>query len=132
MHLSKGAVKEFWLVAALACFESVRAADAPPVPAGQWWNAAVESRRAEAGRNSAELARALAEVAPAQREGLEFLLENMSVADLQSLSAPFLLTNIALAYEAWEKAPWRSQVSKELFLNDVLPYASLNEPRNGR
>ena len=131
MHLPKGAVKECWLIAVLACCELVRGADAPTVTAaGHWWSAAAESRRAEAGRNSPELARALAEVAPTQREGLEFLLENMPAADLQSLSAPFLLTNLALAYEAWEKAPWRSQVSKEIFLNDVLPYASLNEPRD--
>ena len=33
------------------------------------------------------------------------------------------------AYEAWDKAPWEALAPKEIFLNDVLPYASLSETR---
>ena len=35
-----------------------------------------------------------------------------------------------LAYEAWEKSPWREQITEELFFNNVLPYANVNEQRD--
>lgn len=93
------------------------------------WTEAVEVRLAQAGSNRLELTRAFEEAAPARREGLSFLVENMPTADLQTLSAAFLLENLNLAYEAWENSPWRDTVTKEMFFNDVLPYASLNERR---
>ena len=61
---------------------------------------------------------------------MAFLVENMPAEDLKSLSATFLLENLNLAYDTWEKSPWHASVAKELFLNDVLPYACLNEPRD--
>lgn len=91
---------------------------------------AVEKAVAKAGNNSNEIARAAREVPVAQREGLVFLLDNMPERDLRTLSAPLLLENISLAYAALAKAPWRDQVPKEIFLNDILPYASINEKRD--
>src|SRR5947208_2186256 len=64
-----------------------------------------------------------------QRQGMRFLLTNMPPSDLQSLSSAFLLENVRLAYEAHEKAPWHARVPHEIFLNDVLPYASMTETR---
>jgi hypothetical protein len=104
-------------------------ASAQTAPANGWWGAVVESRLTQAGTNRAELVKALNQVAVARREGLAFLVENMSAADLQSLSAEFLLGNLNLAYDGWEQARWHTNVTKELFFNDVLPYACLNEER---
>jgi hypothetical protein len=59
-----------------------------------------------------------------------FLVANMPERDLQSLSAEFLRENVALAYRAWNEAPWKDRVAKELFLGEVLPYASVNEHRD--
>lgn len=59
-----------------------------------------------------------------------FLIENMPTTDLQTLSSQFLLTNVELAYAALEQAPWRTNISAELFLNEILPYACLNEARD--
>lgn len=84
----------------------------------------------QAGTNRAEISRAWSEVAAARREGLKFLLENMPAADVQTLSSSFLLENVNLAFAAWEASPWRERVSRELFCNDVLPYACLNEARD--
>ena len=89
----------------------------------------VQESLVTSGSNRAELEKALREVPEPQREGLVFLLENMAVPDLKSLSADFLLENTALAYEAWEQSPWKAQVPVELFLSDVLPYANISEPR---
>jgi hypothetical protein len=50
--------------------------------------------------------------------------------DRGKLSAAFLGENLALAMEARRRFPWARQVPEELFLNDVLPYASLDEPRD--
>ena len=91
---------------------------------------AVEQALSKAGANRAELLIALKSVPAAQREGMQFLIANMPLADLQTLSSKFLLENVAVAYEAYEKAPWKGSIAKDLFLNDILPYACLNEQRD--
>ena len=83
-----------------------------------------------AGSNRVELETALKTVPKAQRKGLQFLIQNMPDADLQTLSAKFLLENTAVAYEARAKALWKAQIPDAVFLNDVLPYACLNEARD--
>ena len=102
----------------------------PAATGDRWWGEAVAARLAETGTNRAEVLKALAEASAARREGMAFLIEHMPKSDLQSLSALFLLENLNLAYDAWEKSPWREKVSTEMFLNDVLPYACVNEQRD--
>ncbi len=80
-----------------------------------------------AGENRAELERAIAEVPAAQASSLYFLISNMQSRDLQSLSADMLLDNVRLAHQARKESKW--QISDELFLNDVLPYANVDETR---
>ena len=89
----------------------------------------VQSALAKAGANRAQIERALTQVPAAQREGMEFLVTNMPAPDLQSLSADFLLGHVASVYRAWNATPWKNSVPHQIFLNDVLPYASLNEKR---
>jgi hypothetical protein len=101
----------------------------PPATAETALPKAVELALTTAGSNRAELEKAIREVPDAQRPGLLFLLEHMPKPDLENLKADFLLENTALAYAAWEAAPWKAQVPTELFLNDVLPYANISEPR---
>lgn len=101
-----------------------------PASGARWWSEAVEHRLAEAGTNRVAITKALVEAPAARREGMAFLVANMPEPDLRALTAEFLLENLNLAYDDWEKSPWREHVTKELFLRDVLPYASLNEPRD--
>ncbi|HUR47311.1 MAG TPA: transglutaminase domain-containing protein, partial [Candidatus Saccharimonadales bacterium] len=54
----------------------------------------------------------------------------MPEPDRKRVSAEYLSNNVALAYEAWKSAPWHDQVPKEIFFNEVLPYASINEARD--
>lgn len=96
----------------------------------RWWPGEVDQALGRAGTNSAVLFKALREVPESQRKGLQFLLENMPPNDLQALSVGFLLENLSLAYEAFNKARWRDQISDELFLNEILPFACLNERRD--
>ena len=50
--------------------------------------------------------------------------------DLKSLKADFLLTNTELAYKARKEVPWGKDIPEEIFLNDVLPYANVDEKRD--
>ena len=65
-----------------------------------------------------------------QREAMAFLLVNMPDKDLATLKGDFLLKNVELAYEARAAHPWASAVPQEIFFNDVLPYANVNESRD--
>lgn len=83
-----------------------------------------------AGDNRAEIERALATVPEDMRGGMEFLVENMPEQDLRSLDAAFLLHHCRAAYRAWRQAPWHDQVPEDVFLEAILPYASVTERRD--
>jgi hypothetical protein len=59
-----------------------------------------------------------------------FLVTGMPERDLRSLTKEFLLENLRLAVPTREAYPWSKQVPDELFLDCVLPYAQLDEPRD--
>ncbi len=83
-----------------------------------------------AGDQRPELEMALAALRGERRKGLVFLLSNMPVRDLTSLSAGFLLENVNIAYDVRASVPWGKTIPEAIFLNDVLPYASINERRD--
>ena len=83
-----------------------------------------------AGDNADQLRKALADTPANQKEGMSFLIEYMPQRDLQSLSAEFLSNNVRFAYRAWNDSPWKDSIPKDIFLNDVLPDASINERRD--
>lgn len=58
-----------------------------------------------------------------------FLVEHMPARDLKALSKDFLVENLALALKARKSFPWAKTLSEDVFFNDVLPYASLDETR---
>jgi hypothetical protein len=95
-----------------------------------WWSANVESALGRAKENRKELEKALRAVPAEQRPGLAFLVANMPNADLTTLTADFLLTNTNLAYKARAEFPWGKTVPEAIFLNDVLPYANVDEKRD--
>ncbi len=84
----------------------------------------------EAGENRSELEKAMALVPESQKRGMVYLIAYMPKSDAQTLKADFLLKNVALAYRAREMFSWAKAVPENIFFNDVLPYASLNEPRD--
>lgn len=85
----------------------------------------------KAGENRTELEKALTEAAAAQKEGMAFLIAYMPERDLKELKADFLLENATYAYKAREEYAWAKAVPDSVFFNDVLPYVSLNETREG-
>jgi predicted esterase len=114
----------------LALFAISLSAQAAAPPAARWWPDSVEQSLGRAGANRPQLARALQQVPLAQRPGMAFLLTHMPERDLRSLGADFLLENVALACQARQETPWGRAVPEDVFLNDVLPYANLDEARD--
>ena len=80
--------------------------------------------------NQSQWLDAIARAPAEQREAVAYLLVNMPEPDLQHLKGDYLLKNVALAYKARAATPWAAAVPMELFLRDVLPYASLDERRD--
>lgn len=97
----------------------------------KWWPQTTENVLNLASENRAQLGEALRKVPVAQREGMQFLIENMPLADARSLTAKYLLDHVAMVYDGFNAAPWKNQIPKELFLNEILPYYSLTEIRDG-
>ena len=67
--------------------------------------------------------------APGERAAL-FLIEHMPAADRGALPEEFLIENLELAFAARAEFPWAAALPEERFLEDVLPYAVLDEPRH--
>lgn len=63
------------------------------------------------------------------QKAIEFQLKFMPPNDLKKLTPDFVLENTRLAYQAIDSANWKEQISEELFFNDVLPYANIDETR---
>jgi len=91
---------------------------------------AVETALERAGKNRSELEKALKDAPADQRPGIVFLVANMPDTDLTSLKAEFLLENLNLAYKARAEVPWGKKLPDDVFLNNVLPYANVNESRD--
>jgi Transglutaminase-like superfamily/Carbohydrate family 9 binding domain-like len=93
-------------------------------------NQSVSQALERASDNRAQLELALKQVVDEHRASLEFLIANMPDRDLQSLTAAFLLENVQLAETAHAESPWKESIPNEVFLNNVLPYANINEGRD--
>ncbi len=102
------------------------------LPAGA--ESALEKQLAVAGENAPAIRGFIAAAAEAHGDlgsrAATFLVEHMPARDLKALSKDFLLENLALALEARATFPWANAVAEDVFFNDVLPYASLDETRD--
>jgi O-antigen ligase len=73
---------------------------------------------------------ALRAAGPEERKCLAFLLANMPDRDVRSLAAADLVENVRLALLARRIVPLAADVPERLFLEEVLPYAVVDEPRD--
>ena len=103
-------------------------------PAGAETTAELQTRVAaaleRADENRSELEAARRQIEQDMKRGMDFLIAYMPPRDLQTLKAEYLLENVRYAYRAWREAPWHARVSEDLFLNNILPYASVSERRD--
>lgn len=90
---------------------------------------ALEAALRAAGSNVRSLAEALAGATEEEREDLLFLLVNMPLSDLRTLSGEYLLRNARFAAKARAETPWGKAAPLSLYRNYVLPYAAFSEKR---
>ena len=83
-----------------------------------------------AGTNRTQILKALASVSGRDRSAMQFLVLNMPKRDLRGLTSDFLLDNVRLSRKARETCSWGAKLPDEIYFNNVLPYASLNERRD--
>ena len=62
--------------------------------------------------------------------GVEFLRACMPEQDRETVTQERLVREVRLALAARDQFPWAAQVPWELYENNVLPYAVVNEPRD--
>ena len=118
-----------FMSAAPAWADGERAAAIERVPLAD--RPAITKALDEAGSNSPALAKAILEAPDDdQRVAVVFLIAHMPTADRKSLSADYLLKDVAYAFKARAATPWAGKIPLELFHNDVLPYSSVNERRD--
>ncbi|RLD66010.1 MAG: transglutaminase domain-containing protein [Bacteroidetes bacterium] len=84
----------------------------------------------KAGKNKLELKQIFELVSEEQKKAAAFLLTNMPERDLKNLTAGYLQDNINWALKIKTSFPWSNEIPDSIFLNDVLPYAVLNERRD--
>ncbi len=101
----------------------VACADEPPAKG-------IVERLPLSGDNRPEIDKAWSGTPEAQRPGMTFLLANMPEKDLRALKADFLLKNHELAYKARKDFAWGKAVPDDIFFNNVLPYANVDESRD--
>jgi transglutaminase-like putative cysteine protease len=98
------------------------------------WVAWVVAAVCVAGARAAEPPAALLRAAQAHGEAggraARFLWDAMPAADRASVPPEWLAENLDLAFRARDLFPWGRAIPEERFLNDVLPYAFLDEPRS--
>ena len=66
---------------------------------------------------------------PEHREAIAYLLINMPDEDIKSLKPGFIADDVDLAYRARAASAWASAIPKEIFFQEVLPYANMDEVR---
>ena len=94
------------------------------------YRARVAAALTRAWPNEAQLVAALRGAQPEHRTALAFLVAHMPDGDLRTLSRDYLLSHVELACRARAEMPWGKGLHEELFLNYVVPYASVNERRD--
>lgn len=92
----------------------------------------LEESLALAGENRQELEQAVkhCQGSDLEKKSIRFLIIHMPDSDLKTLTAKYLVSNVKFAIQARQATPWGKRVPEAVFLNDVLPYASINERRD--
>jgi hypothetical protein len=71
----------------------------------------------------------LAKTPKDQKSAVEYLLTYMPLGDLTSLPTDKVAEAVRLAYEARKATSWGKKLPDAIFLDSVVPYASVTEPR---
>ena len=117
----------------LLAAETIESPESPVVP--QSYSPELRNQLKEPFARAGEHAGILLKVAKklehsaTSQQAYTFLVANMLEKDLKEIPDELLIENVKYSLKARERAPWSGNIPEEIFLNDVLPYASLDEVR---
>ena len=94
-----------------------------------WWDKPVEASLDRAPAHKTGWVRLLESCRPEHHAGLAYLLKDLPPRDLEKLPPEALAANITLAYQVRGEVPWGGRLPDDIFLDAVLPHASVTEPR---
>lgn len=94
------------------------------------YHALIDSALIKAGDNAVEIETALQNSTKEQKEAMGFLIAYMPERDLQTLSAGFISDQVSGALKVRNEFEWCKNLPDSIFLNEVLPYFSLDEARD--
>lgn len=77
-----------------------------------------------------DLKRLLADMPEEQQKAMAYLIAYMPQGDRDTMSLDLLRENVEYACKARSEFPWAKDIDEDVFLNDVLPYASVDEVRD--
>lgn len=77
-----------------------------------------------------DLKDATLKLAANHQQAAAFLVDHLPERDITMLTPEFLAKNVSLAAQARNEFPWGKEIPEDKFLNDVLPYATLDESRD--
>ena len=100
-----------------------------PAPESPWWDVQVDASLDRAPAHKKEWTRLLEECPAQHRAGLVYLLKDLPSRDLGTLPPESLAANISLAYQVRSEVPWGARLPEHVYLDAVLPHASVTEPR---
>ncbi len=80
--------------------------------------------------NSVRLLEALKNTPRSEREGMAYLISYMTAGDLDTIDVALLKENVEYAYKVRREFEWTKELPDDIFLNEVLPYAVVDEVRD--
>ena len=99
--------------------------------AQRWWDDKVEASIGRAPERAEAWRQALRKTKPEHREGMAYLVSYLPISDvLGGMTPEKLKENLELAYQARAEVPWGASLPEPVFLDAVLPYLSVTEPRD--
>ena len=90
----------------------------------------LDSAFVKAGSNSEQIFKALEVSSKEQKGAVAFLIAYMPEKDLKSLSTEFITDQVTGACKVRNEFEWCKNLPDSIFLNEVLPYFSLDEARD--
>jgi hypothetical protein len=90
----------------------------------------LDSAYVKAGENADQIFAALENSSKEQKEATAFLIAYMPENDLKTLSNEFISDQVNGAFKVRNEFEWCKALPDSIFMNDVLPYFSLDENRD--
>ncbi len=116
------------VIIVIALFASGCQSKCPGVP--KQYNSLLDSAYVKAGENAEQIFAALTNSSEQQKEAAAFLIAYMPEKDLKTLSTEFVSDQINGALKVRNQFKWCKNLPDSIFLNEVLPYFSLDEYRD--